>query len=29
MPNPVNTYILNIYDLVGFGFMEYQPLSVF
>ena len=26
MPNPVFTYILNIYDLVKFGFMAYQPL---
>ena len=26
MPNPLYTYILNIYDLVGFGFMAYQPL---
>ena len=28
MPNPVYTYILNIYDLVWFGFMAYQPLFV-
>ena len=28
MPNPVYTYILNIYDLVWFGFMAYQPLQV-
>ena len=26
MPNSVYTYILNIYDLVGLGFMAYQPL---
>ena len=26
MPNPLYTYILNIYDLVWFGFMAYQPL---
>ena len=26
MPNPFYTYILNIYDLVWFGFMAYQPL---
>ena len=26
MPNPFYTYILNIYDLVGLGFMAYQPL---
>ena len=26
MPNPLYTYILNIYDLVWFGFMVYQPL---
>ena len=26
MPNPVYTYILNIYDLVWLGFMAYQPL---
>ena len=26
MPNPLYTYILNIYDLVSFGFMAYQPL---
>ena len=25
MPNPLYTYILNIYDLVWFGFMAYQP----
>ena len=24
MPNPLYTYILNIYDLVWFGFMAYQ-----
>ena len=28
MPNPLHTYILNIYDLVWFGFMAYQPLLV-
>ena len=28
MPNPLYTYILNIYDLVGLGFMAYQPLYV-
>ena len=26
MPNLLYTYILNIYDLVWFGFMAYQPL---
>ena len=26
MPDPVYTYILNIYDLVWMGFMPYQPL---
>ena len=26
MPNPFYTYILIIYDLVGLGFMAYQPL---
>ena len=26
MPSPVYTYILNIYDLVWWGFMAYQPL---
>ena len=25
MPNPLYTYILNIYDLVWFSFMAYQP----
>ena len=25
MPNPLYTYIQNIYDLVWFGFMAYQP----
>ena len=25
MPNPLYTYRLNIYDLVGLGFMAYQP----
>ena len=24
MPNPLYTYILNIYDLIGFGFMAYM-----
>ena len=28
MLNPVYTYILNVYDLVWFCFMEYQPLWV-
>ena len=28
MPNPLYTYILDIYDLVWFGFMAYQPLLV-
>ena len=26
MPNPLHTYILNIYDLVWLGFMAHQPL---
>ena len=26
MPNPLYTYILNIYDLVWLDFMAYQPL---
>ena len=26
MPNPLYTYILNIYDLVWLGLMAYQPL---
>ena len=26
MPNPLYTYILNIYDLVWLGFMAYGPL---
>ena len=26
MPNPLYTYISNIYDLVWFAFMVYQPL---
>ena len=26
MPNPLYTYILYIHDLVGLGFMAYQPL---
>ena len=25
-PNPLYTYILDIYDLVGMDFMAYQPL---
>ena len=25
MPNPVYTYILNVYDLVWLGFIAYQP----
>ena len=25
IPSPLYTYILNIYDLVGLGFMVYQP----
>ena len=25
-PNPLYTYILNIYDLVWLGFIAYQPL---
>ena len=28
MPNPFYTYILNMYDLVWFAFMAYQPLKV-
>ena len=28
IPNPLYTYILNICDLVLFGFMQYQPLYV-
>ena len=24
MPNPLYTYVLDIYDLVGLGFMAYQ-----
>ncbi len=28
MPNPLYTYILNIYDSVWLGFMAYQPLSI-
>ena len=28
MPNPFYRYISNIYGLVWFGFMEYQPLEV-
>ena len=28
MPNPLYTYILNIYDLARLGFMAYQPLWV-
>ena len=26
MPNPLYTYILNLFDLVGLSFMAYQPL---
>ena len=26
MPNPLYTYILDIYDLVWLAFMAYQPL---
>ena len=26
MPNPLYTYILNIYDSVWLGFMSYQPM---
>ena len=26
MPNPLYTYLSNIYDFVWFGFMVYQPL---
>ena len=26
MPNPLYTYILDIYDLVWLGYMAYQPL---
>ena len=26
MPNPLYTYVLDIYDLVWLGFMTYQPL---
>ena len=26
MPNPLYTFILNIYDFVWFSFMAYQPL---
>ena len=28
MPNPLYTYILDIYDLVWLGFTAYQPLEV-
>ncbi len=28
IPNPLYTYISNIYDLVWLGFMAHQPLSV-
>ena len=27
MSNPLYTYVSNIYDLVGLGFMAYQPLK--
>ena len=26
MPNPIYTYILNVYDLLWLGFIAYQPL---
>ena len=26
IPNPIYTYILDLYDLVWLGFMAYQPL---
>ena len=26
MPNPLHSYLLNIYDLLWLGFMAYQPL---
>ena len=26
MPNPLHTYVLNIYNLAWMGFMAYQPL---
>ena len=28
MPNPLYTYILDIYDLVGLGFMGYQAFGI-
>ena len=28
MPNPIYTYILNVYELVYWSFMAYQPLQV-
>ncbi len=28
MPNPIDTYILNIYDLFWLGFMTYQTLLI-
>ena len=28
MPNPLYTYLVKIYDLVGFDFMSWQPLYV-
>ena len=28
MPNPLYTYILNLYDLVWLGIMLFQPLEV-
>ena len=28
MPNPLCTYILNVYDLVWLDFMAYQPLKI-
>ena len=29
MPNPLYTYILNIYDLACLSFMAYLPLSLY
>ena len=28
MPNPLYTYILNVYDLLWLNFLEYQTLTV-
>ena len=28
MPNPVHRYTFDIYNMVGLGFMGYQPLEV-